>query len=212
MSASPTRHDHLFLSALAALSLAIAGCGGGDEASPGTDAGGQTPDASAGEDAGTAGEDAGTAGEDAGAGAGDAGAGDAGTAGEDAGATPDAGPSASVSWITEVEPRELDGDIALDFFYQYELVVPDGDLSYSLSLEQCWQMAGEAEDCFTDSRSNLPGTSGIRWGIDPSQYAVGVNRYRFHLELTQGGTLVDEDTVELVVTVTSCGECGPGTE
>lgn len=185
--------------------LSLAGCGGDDVA--------PMPDAGRGVDAGSPLDsgvqtDAG-AGEDAGAE--DAGAEDAGSGPEDASTPPDAGPSASVQWLIEPEPLTIDSDIALDYFYQYELAIDGDPFVYSLSLERCSQMAGEPEDCFTEARSNTPGTSGVRWGIDPSQYAVGENRYRFHLTLVRGDTLVDEDTVELVVNVTACGECGPGT-
>ena len=177
----------LAISIVSSFLWTLAGCGDAPEAEPRTDAGHEEADAGH-EEADAGGLDAATAPGDT----------DAGAAVEP-----------SVAWITEVEPLELDDDRALDFAYQYELVLPDGDLSYSLSLERCSQMAGEEEACEDQSRSNLPGPGYVRWGIDPSQYAVGENRYRFHLELTRGGTLIDEDTVELVVTVTSCGECGP---
>lgn len=149
------------------------------------------------------------------AGLGDAGATDAQVdppdgGGEDAGEG-DAGPSPvrDVEWGIEPEPMTIDGDIALDFFYPYELINDESPLEYELTLERCMQLADREESCETMRRDNLPGASGVRWGIDPGSYAVGENRYRFRLTLTHGAstTPVDEDEITLVLTVTSCETC-----
>lgn len=171
---------------LAAILVALIGCGG---ESPATNDSGTPPvDSGSTEDSGVP-EDAGI----------DASAPDAGL---------DGGPgAASVAWITVPEPVTADHDIALDYAYQYELAIEGDPLVYSLTLERCSQMAGMAETCENESRSNLPGTSLVRWGVDPSQYAVGENHYRFHLILERGAELVDEDTAELVLTATACETC-----
>jgi hypothetical protein len=124
----------------------------------------------------------------------------------DAGDVSDAG-MASVTWTTEVEPVTIDSDVGLDYFYQYEVALVGDVFSYSLDLERCIQIAGMPETCETLDRNPLEFTSGIRWGIDPSMYAVGENHYRFTLTLRQGTNVVATDTLELVATVTSCTEC-----
>lgn len=186
------------------LILSLAACSGAND----------EPDAGpgdAGRDGGAPAEDAGPevdagmdAGSEADAGETDAGQADAGPS--DAGPPGDAG-MASVQWLTVVEPTTIDGDIALDYFYQYELLI-DGDwLPYTLSLERCIAIAGYPETCSTEPLSNMPGQSGIRWGIDPSMYAKGENFYRFRLILERDGAIVSEDLLELHVTVTRCMMC-----
>jgi hypothetical protein len=137
----------------------------------------------------------------------------------DAPAEPDAfvpadagGPAASVVWTTEVEPRTVDSDIALDFFLQYELSIDGDPFVYGLTLEICIEIAGHAEECHTQPRSNLPGASGVRWGVDPSMYAIGENHYRFRLLLDRDGETVDEDLLDMRIDVTDCTDCvgGPG--
>lgn len=127
-------------------------------------------------------------------------------AGSDAGEMADAG-MASVMWTTEVEPVTIDSDIALDYFYQYEVSLVGDVFSYDLDLERCIQIAGMAETCETTARDPLAFSSAIRWGIDPSMYAIGENHYRFTLTLRQGTTVVATDTIELVATVSSCTDC-----
>lgn len=58
----------------------------------------------------------------------------------------------------------------------------------------------------------LAGTRFLRTGIGPGIYAVGENLYRWRAILTRDGAVVDDDVLELVVTVTSCETCigGPG--
>lgn len=121
----------------------------------------------------------------------------------------DAGPvgSASVAWITEVEPRTIEGDIGVDFFLQYELMVEGDPLVYGLMLEICVEIAGMKENCYSQARDNLPGMSGVRWGFDPSMYAVGENHYRFRLLLDRAGEPVDEAVLDMQVDVTSCNMC-----
>lgn len=185
--------DARWLAAVITLSLALVACGSEGSGDPGEDAavpdGGSDPPDSGPNDAGS-GPDAGAVGADAGR-ARDAGGGSA----------------ASVRWITEPEPSTIDGDIGLDYFYQYELAIEGDPFVYGLTLERCTEIAGHAETCTTEPRENLPGTSGFRWGTDPSTYAVGENHYRFRLILDREGTTVDEDEIELVLTVTSCTEC-----
>jgi hypothetical protein len=150
----------------------------------------------------------------------DAGMPDPADAGADAGPR-DAGPEldagaadaavASVNWITETEPQTIDGDIGLDFAFQYDVVVDD-PFAYTLSIETCIQMAGMAEDCWTDPLGMAgTGTRYLRTGIDPTTYAVGENRYRWRVIL-ESDVVVDDDVLELVLTVTSCETCvgGPG--
>lgn len=137
----------------------------------------------------------------------------------DAFVAPDAPPpvdasasAASVMWTTEVEPRTIDSDIALDFFLQYELAIEGDPFVYGLTLEMCVEIAGHAEECTTHARENLPGASGVRWGVDPSMYAIGENHYRFRLRLDREGVPVDEDLLDMQIDVTDCTDCvgGPG--
>jgi len=128
----------------------------------------------------------------------------------DASVGEDAGPAPvrDVEWTIEPEPMTIDGDIALDFFYPYVLVNEERPLDYLLTLDRCMQLADREESCETMTRDNLPGESGVRWGIDPGSYAVGENRYRFHLKLIDAaGVTVDEDEIVMVLTVTSCSSC-----
>lgn len=115
--------------------------------------------------------------------------------------------SASVAWLTEVEPRTIDGDIGLDFYLQYELMIDGDPFVYGLTIETCVAIAGREESCYSQSLSNLPGMSGIRWGFDPSMYAVGENHYRFRLTLDRAGDVVDEALLDMQVDVTSCNMC-----
>lgn len=119
----------------------------------------------------------------------------------------DAAGEASVHWTTVTEPVTVDRDIALDYFYQYEVQLVGDLFAYDLDLERCVTIAGRAESCETSARDPLAFSSGIRWGVDPSMYAVGENRYRFTLSLSRDGTVIDTDTIELVLNVTACTDC-----
>lgn len=166
--------------------------------------------------------------DDADAGHSDAGAVDASTvdaalpdAGSDAGTEPDAGADASVvdagasdggagasvHWVTVTEPRTIDGDVGLDYAFQYDVTLDD-PFAYQLSIETCIQLAGMAEDCRTDDLGMaFAGTRYLRTGIDPSMYAVGENHYRWRVILMHNATVVDDDVLEQVLTVTSCETC-----
>lgn len=139
---------------------------------------------------------------------------DAGEAEADAG-TPrvDAGPTTgTVRWITEVEPREVDRDIALEYGFQYELTVEGDPFALTLTIERCIQIAGMEAFCDTGELSNLPGTSFVRFGVDPSMYAIGENHYTFHLTLARGAETLDEATLDVQLDVTACESCvGSGT-
>ncbi len=140
---------------------------------------------------------------DAGEGLPDGGATDGGADGS----VGDGGPGASVRWITETEVQTIDGDRALDFAFQYEVVL-DSATGYSLAIETCTQIAGMDESCFTDLLGTaFAGTRYLRTGVDPSMYAVGENHYRWRLILSLGATVVDEDVLDLQVDVTSCETC-----
>ena len=88
-----------------------------------------------------------------------------------------------------------------------ELAIEGDPFVYSLTVDRCIEIAGMPESCDTQALSNLPGTGGVRFGYDPSMYAVGENHYRFRLELRRGAEIVDEALLDLQVTVTSCMEC-----
>jgi hypothetical protein len=131
----------------------------------------------------------------------------------DSGAPLDAAPdgaaaeTASVAWITEVEPITLDSDTGLDWLFQYEVMIEGDPFVYSLTVERCIEIAGHEEACETQTLDALDGTSGIRFGIDPSMYAVGETHYRFHLRLERGGEPVDDALLDVEVNVTRCTEC-----
>lgn len=176
---------HVLSISVLACLLSLGGCGDGD-----------TPLASAGD----AGETADSGASDAGSDAGPAASGDAG--------------AARVEWQIEPEPLEIDTDIGLDFYYRYEVEIPGNVLVYTLDVERCSTVAGREETCFTE-QVIPPESGGVRWGIDPSQYAIGENRYSFRLELSRGAEVIAEDEIELVVTVTDCQTCvgtDPGEE
>jgi hypothetical protein len=144
----------------------------------------------------------------------DAGPLDGGSIETDAGPTSDGGAGATVRWVTETEPLTIDGDIGLDFGFEYEVTVDD-PFAYQLGMERCMQLAGMAETCSSDSLGMAAsGSRFLRTGIDPSQYAVGENRYTFRVFLSDDAGTVAEDTLELDVTVTACSMCvgSPGAE
>ncbi|UJR81555.1 hypothetical protein [Sandaracinus amylolyticus] len=183
------------ISMLVSVLLALSGCGGDEGANADTDAGG-------GVDAGSGDVDSGPTEEDT----------DSGADEPDAGPPPvDAGPAADVEWLIEPEALEIDRDIGLDYAYRYSYTVDGDPFVYTLDLERCVNIAGEDPSCWTDSLSNVPGEGGVRWGIDPSQYAIGENSYSFRLVVRRGDEIVDEDFIQLDVTVTDCTSC-VGTE
>lgn len=134
---------------------------------------------------------------------------DAGTPRADAGPpAPDAGPgTGSVRWVTVVEPREVDRDIALDYAFQYELTIDGDPFAFTLSVERCVQIAGTEAVCDTGELSNLPGSGYIRFGVDPSMYAIGENHYTFRLMLDRGTERIEEATLDVELDVTACESC-----
>lgn len=168
----------------------VLGCGGDDDDT--------APDASAdapvGQDASS---DAAT----------DAATSDAST--EDA-ATADAAVEGTIEWLTEdqTEPVQVDSDIALDYGFQYSVAIPEGATGYTRLISRCAHIAGFSEEC--DESDLAPAESGtffVRWGIDPSMYAIGDNQFRFIATLKYNSVSIASDELVLNYHVTDCMEC-----
>jgi hypothetical protein len=143
---------------------------------------------------------------DAGGGA-DAPPGDTDAAASDA-ASPDGGAAAAVVWVTETEPVMIDSDIALEYAFEYAVVVPGEGAGYTLDVEFCADPADADPACTASPLEVMSGSSFLRFGIDPTQYAIGTNTYTFELTLSLDGEPVSSDTLTLTAEVTDCETCG----
>jgi hypothetical protein len=114
-------------------------------------------------------------------------------------------PPGTVIWSPELPNPyviEIDADIALDYGLRYCVGLPDpNEPAATLDMEICSWPASEQEPfCETVPRAATEGEGILRWGLDPSQYDEGFNRYSHTLTLTQGDTVVDETVLEWEVT------------
>ena len=183
----------LSISILASL-LVLPACGDGDGDSDSVDSG-------SGVDAGSQSAE-------------DSGPPDAGAEDEpDAYVATDAGPEADVEWVVEPEPLTIDTDIGIRLGYEYRLAIAGDPFVYSVELHRCMNIATREPNCWMETPSNVPGSYFVGWGIDPTGYGIGENSYSFRIVVKRGETIVDEDTVQLDVTVTACQTCiGSGNE
>jgi hypothetical protein len=96
------------------------------------------------------------------------------------------------------------GGVGLDFLLQYTVELPDPNVpSTQLEIEICSQTASATEPtCTTDQNAAAAGTTGYRWGLDPSTYEVGHNVYTHTLTLIQDGRVVDEAVLTFEVNAT----------
>lgn len=176
----------------------VAACGGDDDA-VGADGGGLA-DSGGGDGGADAGGDADAGDEtDAGDGPDAGGDGDAGD-GTDAGVTP-----GMVAWSMDLENpyvHTLDSEIALDYFLQYTVTLPSpNEPPAMLRLILCEQEAGTTEPvCTTTDSEATEGGGGLRYGLDPTNYAEGLNLYTFTLQLWQGGVMQSDAILEWQIT------------
>lgn len=134
---------------------------------------------------------------------------------DDAGAGGDAGvfvPDGKVRWSEELpNPYEFPGPddedgvldpIAVDFFLQYTVQLPEkNEPPADLIITICMQPASWDEPtCNATPQVAVDGPGGYRWGFDPSQYDSGRNVYEHTLTLQHDGVVIDETTLQFVVT------------
>ncbi len=97
----------------------------------------------------------------------------------------------------------IKGNIALDwgFFYSVKLQgKPEQD--FQIELVRCQKIAGQQESCSNGGKQQAKeGSGAIKYGVDPSQYAVGENNYRMILRLFEKDAEVAMDELKLVVIV-----------
>ncbi|MDW8248074.1 MAG: hypothetical protein RMJ98_02065 [Myxococcales bacterium] len=155
---------------------------------------------SGGSDAGASGSDPGQGGSDGGTGGTDAGGGGSTEAGAGGSGGVHDGPS--VAWKDKpTEPYFIKWQIALDWVFFYEIQLqgkPEED--FQLEVERCQKPAGQPESCSLGGKQPAKeGSGAIKYGVDPSQYAVGENTYRLVLRLYEQDDLVSMDALKIVV-------------
>lgn len=111
-----------------------------------------------------------------------------------------------VAWVTEGDPEILiQQDVELLWGFQFAVAIPAADFA-DVALENiiCQQPAGSDEECTTIPIELESGECAVmfapKFGVDPSQYAVGDNRYRFTMQLVRGCDVVSQDSFEIVLT------------
>lgn len=111
-----------------------------------------------------------------------------------------------VAWVTEGDPEILiQQDVELLWGFQLAAAVPEADLP-DIALQEviCQQPAGSDEECTTINLELDSGACAVmfapKFGVDPSQYEVGDNRYRFTIQLVRGCDVVSQDSFEIVLT------------
>lgn len=107
-----------------------------------------------------------------------------------------------------IVPENADDDfggVAVDYFMQYTVVLPTPNVpAADLRITICSQRATATMPACV-SRVESPaveGDGGYRWGFDPSQYDVGLNRFWHILDLIQNGVVIDSARIDFRVTAT----------
>lgn len=92
---------------------------------------------------------------------------------------------ASVKWQDGPQQvYDIMGEKSLLWGFGYDVALGGEDPSLStLDFELCEIPAGQQPSCSTSGLQVKEGTSFIKYGIDPSQYNIGVNTYTLTLTL-----------------------------
>lgn len=116
-------------------------------------------------------------------------------------------PRARIVWVTYPDEEvHIDGEVALDWAFQYAVrVPPEAWAQYTVEQERCRPPAPHGVSC--DVLSLRPPSEECavvytpRFGLDSSQYRPGINEHTFKLRLIRGGAVVSEDKFTLTLVV-----------